>query len=57
MSKKKKKAQEVDRSLQIKLQNIAEQLGTNVTQLIEEHGDPETVVEKYNNGELQLLND
>jgi hypothetical protein len=57
MAKKRKKAQEVDRTLQIKLQNIAEQLGTNVTQLIEEHGDPETVIEKYNNGELQLLND
>lgn len=59
MAKKKdsKKKQEMDRSIQIKLQEIASRLGTSVDMLVESHGDPETIVSKYEAGELQLLNE
>lgn len=52
-----KKKQKVDRNTQIKLQEIAERLGTRVDTLLEEHGDPKTVIEKYESGELMLLNE
>lgn len=56
-AKKEQKRQEVDRSLQVKLSEIASRLGTSVDLLVEQHGDPETVVEKWESGELQLLNE
>ena len=55
--KKSQKKQEMDRSLQVKLSEIASRLGTSVDMLVEQHGDPETVVEKWESGELQLLNE
>jgi hypothetical protein len=54
---KKKKREEVDRSTQIKLQEIASILGTRIETLLEEYGDPKTIVEKYERGEIQLLNE
>lgn len=56
-AKKSKKKQEMDRSLQVKLSEIASRLGTSVDLLVEQHGDPETVVKKWESGELQLLNE
>lgn len=54
---KRKKRQELDRSTQIKLQEIASKLGTKIESLLEEYGDPQTIVEKYEKGEIQLLNE
>jgi hypothetical protein len=39
------------------LEEIAEKLGTTIENLLEEYGDEETVIEKFNSGELKLLND
>lgn len=56
--KKKEKNQEIpSRSTQIKLESIAQKLGTSVGQLLEDYKTPETVIEKFESGELQLLND
>lgn len=59
--KKKQEKQEQQsgpsRPTQIKLESIAQKLGTSVEQLIEDYGAPETVIEKFDSGELQLLNE
>lgn len=47
----------VSRSVQIKLEMIAQRLGTSVGQLLENYGRPEDVIEKFDSGELQLLNE
>lgn len=55
--KKEQKQEEHSRSNQIKLETIAQKLGTSVGQLLEDYGSPETVIEKFDSGELQLLNE
>ena len=42
---------------QIKLEEIAERLGSNVYTLLEQYGDAKTIIEKFEKGELQLLNE
>lgn len=57
--KKKEQAKTVqpDRSTQIKLESIAQRLGTSIGQLLEDYGTPESVIAKFDSGELQLLNE
>lgn len=50
-------ANNVERSIQIKLSEIAKRLGTTVPSLLESYGDAETVIEKFDSGRLQLLNE
>lgn len=40
-----------------KLEEIANQLGTTVQQLLENHGTPQQIIEKFNSGTLRILND
>ena len=55
--RKKQEPETPSRSVQIQLESIAQRLGTSVGQLLEDYGTPETVIEKFNAGELQLLNE
>lgn len=43
--------------LQIRLEEIAERLGSSVNTLLEQYGNAQTVIEKFEKGELQLLNE
>jgi hypothetical protein len=49
--------EEKDKSKQILIEQIAEKLGTSVQDLLERYSDIDSVIEKYRNGELKLLND
>ncbi len=55
--KNKQELENTSRSVQIQLESIAQRLGTSVGQLLEVYDTPETVIEKFNTGELQLLNE
>ena len=48
---------EVSRTVQIRLAEIARKLGTSVSSLIEDYGSPEVVIERFDSGSLQLLNE
>lgn len=39
------------------LQEIAQQLGISVNELLQKYGDEKIIVEKYERGELQVLMD
>lgn len=54
---KKRPVENVSRSTQIKLGEIAGKLGTTIEKLMESYNDPKEVIEKYEKGELQLLNE
>lgn len=41
----------------IRLEEIALFLGSSVNTLLEQYGDPKTVIEKFEKGEIQLLNE
>lgn len=43
------------RTIQIRLANIARKLGTTVPELLESYGDAETIIEKFDSGNLSLL--
>jgi hypothetical protein len=45
----------VSRTTQIKLNEIANKLGTTVEKLMESYNDPKEVIKKYESGELKLL--
>lgn len=47
--------EEISRTVQIRLSEIARKLGTTVTALLESYGDPKTVIEKFDSGSLSLL--
>lgn len=46
-----------EKSNQVLLEEIAEKLGTSVQDLLEQYGTVEEVIDRYNSGELKLLND
>jgi predicted DNA-binding protein YlxM (UPF0122 family) len=46
-----------DKEKQKKLKEIAEKLGTSTQQLLEEYKNADAIIEKYETGELQLLNE
>lgn len=49
---------QVDRTTQIKLDRIADSLGITITELMEQNGnDIDQIIDKYNRGELRLLNE
>jgi len=52
---KKNKLENVLRTTQIKLANIANKLGTNVDELLASYGDAQTIIEKFDSGSLSLL--
>jgi hypothetical protein len=52
---KKRVSNEASRSVQIRLNAIAHKLGTTVPDLLESYGDAETVIEKFDSGNLSLL--
>lgn len=56
--KKQKSSEKIDRSTLVKLNEISEKLGVHLDDLLERYSnDPKLVVEKWNNGELILLNE
>lgn len=55
--KRKKKTEEISRTAQIKLNEIASKLGTTISMLVETYGEPEKIIEDFESGKLQLLNE
>lgn len=61
MAKKKKRPtrerviEPTPRTVQIQLSNIAKKLGTTVPELLESYGDAQTIIEKFDSGDLALL--
>jgi len=52
---KKRPIEITSRTTQIRLANIARKLGTTIPALLESYGDAETVIEKFDSGNLSLL--
>jgi len=52
---KKRPTETTSRTTQIRLANIARKLGTTVPALLESYGDAETIIEKFDSGNLSLL--
>jgi hypothetical protein len=44
-------------SVQARLEQIANKLGTSVTDLLESYGDAQTVIERFDSGNIQLLSE
>lgn len=47
----------VNRSIQIKLDSIAQSLGLTITELLEQYGNAQVIIEKYDAGELKIINE
>jgi len=47
--------EEISRTIQIRLVEIARRLGTTVNDLLESYGDPKTIIEKFDSGNISLL--
>lgn len=53
--KKPRTIEPTDRTVQIRLSNIARKLGTTVPVLLESYGDARSIIEKFDAGNLILL--
>lgn len=53
--RKKIEKRDPTRTEQIRLADIASKLGTNVNDLLESYGDPKTIIDKFDSGDLRLI--
>jgi hypothetical protein len=47
--------EEASRNVQLRLEEIARKLGTSVSDLLESYGDAQTIIEKFDSGNISLL--
>ena len=54
---KRRPKENVSRTEQVKLNEIANKLGTTIEKLMESYKNPSEIISKYESGELKLLNE
>lgn len=57
MTMAKRPKENVSRTKQIKIDEIANKLGTTVEKLLEEYKNPDAIIKKFESGELRLLSE